>query len=417
MSALLVIGGAVVVLVVGLLLGRYYVPDTRALRRAAKEGGLYIRGLNHVLAHDNDAAIQELTKAAEHTTRTVDTYFALGVLFRERGEYDRAVRVHQSILVRADANRAMRLRALFQLGLDFESAGFRRRAQKAFEDVLDKDPRHRGAAEKLLFFCEAGGDWTRAHKALARLQKITKEKAPQHEAHLLTEMGLAALEAEDLGAARKLLKQALSRDPESVHALHGFALYQRRSGKVRAAGETWLTALHIAPDLASFLFPHVEEAYFEEEALDALGNRLDALVDKNPDNVHLRLVQARFLGKRSPELAIGVLQTVIEDAPSLLPARRLVGRLVLAEGDEAAIRREFEALLQILDRLGRDYRCARCGHTDNDLFWRCPRCHAWDSVRVAWGRRAGEAAISEPTARPAIPGGPEERRAQPRKSA
>jgi lipopolysaccharide biosynthesis regulator YciM len=171
-----------------------------------------------------------------------------------------------------------------------------------------------------------------------------------------------------------------------------------------------------APDLASFFFPYVEEAFFEEEATDELGAELDELVEANPDNVHLRLVHARFLGKRSPELALGLIRAVLDDAPSLLPARRLAGRLVLGSDDTAAIRNEYEALLATLDRIEKSYRCARCGHTDRELFWRCPRCHAWDSVRVAWGRRAGEVPADSESARPAIPGGPSDRRAVARRT-
>jgi lipopolysaccharide biosynthesis regulator YciM len=413
MSIVLMVTVGAALLVAGLLLGRYYVPDNRPLKRAAREGALYIRGLNHVLSHDHDKAIEELTRAVSENTGTVDTYFALGVLFRERGEHERAVRVHQSILVRAGVSRDLRLQAHFQLGLDFESAGFHRRARKAFEEVLERSPRHRPAAEKLLSVYEAAGEWERAQKALLRLVKITGAKQPQHLSHILAEMALDALQAGDLSAARKLARRSLSAHRDGVHPLHVSALIQRQAGKVGQAAEIWLRAVTLAPDLAGFFFPYVEEAFFELEDLDQLGGHLDDLVDAYPDNLQLRLVQARFLGKRSPELAAGILRTVLEDAPSLLPARRLAGKLALQRGDAEDIKAEYQALLAALERIERSYRCARCGHTSRELFWRCPHCHAWDSVRVAWGRREGEGTGSaEPQAQaPAIPGGPVERRA------
>ncbi|MFH2009611.1 MAG: tetratricopeptide repeat protein [bacterium] len=410
MSVLVIVSAGAVVLVVGLLLGRYYVPDNRPLKRAAKEGALYIRGLNHVLSHDNDAAIAELTRAVSENTSTVDTYFALGVLFRERGEYERAVRVHQSILVRTGITRELRIQAHFQLGLDFESAGYHRRARKAFEEVLEKSPKYRQAAEKLLALYEAGGEWERAHKALLRVTKITKQRDSRHLSHVLAEMALDAMEVSNASAAKKLVNKALAANKEGVHPLHVSAVILRETGKVRAAGDTWLRAMSIAPDLSGFFFPFLEEAFFEEESLDALGSKLDELGRVHPDNLNLRLVQARFLGKRSPELAAGIIRNVLEDAPSLLPARRLAGRLVLAAGDADAIRAEYEALLSTLESIERSYRCARCGHTSRELFWRCPKCHAWDSVRVAWGRREGEGSERVRSVGAAIPGGPAERR-------
>lgn len=413
MSIVLIVTAGAAVLVVGLLLGRYYVPDTRPLKRAAKEGALYIRGLNHVLSHDNDKAIEELTRAVSQNTSTVDTYFALGVLFRERGEYERAVRTHQSILVRAGVSRDLRVQAHFQLGLDFESAGFHRRARKAFEEVLERSPKHHHAADKLLSLYEAAGEWERAQKALLRVVKISKTSEPLRLSHILAEMALDALEEGHLSDARKLVARSLKANREGVHPLHVSGLVQRQAGKVKNAADTWLRAVTIAPDLAGFFFPHIEEAFFELEGLDLLGRHLDDLVDAYPDNLQLRLVQARFLGKRSPELATSILRTVLEDAPSLLPARRLAGKLALQKGDAETIRAEYEALLATLERIERAYRCARCGHTSRDLFWRCPNCHTWDSVRVAWGRREGEGLDTQPgqPARSAIPGGPAERRA------
>lgn len=417
MTILLIAGAAAGMLIVGVLLGRYYVPDTRPLKRAAKEGAMYIRGLNHVLARNNDAAIAELTRAVSENTGTIDTYFALGILFRERGEHERAVRVHQSILVRADVNRRMRVEARFQLGLDFEAAGFRRRARRAFEEVLEKAPKHIAGAEKLLALHEAEGQWDRAFVALRRVSKIAKKRDEVRESHLLAEMGLASLAAGDLATARKQLRKARKAHPEGVHPRYAHAMYLRKAGKTRAAADLWMECLQVAPDLVAFFFPHMEEAHFELQSLDELANRLDGLIAKLPDNVQLRLSQARFVGKRDPALSLGLLRGVLADAPSLLPARRLMGRLMLAGDDPGALRAEYEELLETLDRIERSYRCARCGHTDREFFWRCPRCHAWDSVRVAWGRRTGEGQPAELALRPGIPGGPEDRRQAPRRSA
>lgn len=316
MSILLIVAVSLGLLVAGVLLGRYYIPDTRPLKRAAKEGAMYIRGLNHVLAHDNDAAIDELTKAVSENTGTVDTYFALGVLFRERGEYERAVRVHQSILIRADSNRKLRLEARFQLGLDFESAGYHRRAQKAFEQVLERKPKHRPAAQKLLALYEAAEQWERAFKALRRVEKIQKSRDEVHESHLLAEMGLSALQAGQQSVARKQLRQALNVNPEGVHPRYAYGVYLQQAGKHKAAAKTWVEALESAPDLADFFFPYLEETYFELDQLDQLANRLDELLTQHPENPHLRMVQARFLGKQDPQLANTLIRGVLEDAPS-----------------------------------------------------------------------------------------------------
>jgi len=408
MSVLLVGAIALALLLGGIMLGRYYVPDSRPLRRAARQGGFYIRGLNHVLAQDREAAIAELSKAVTDHSASPETYFALGVLFRERGEVERAVRVHQSLLVRGDVDRRMRLEAFFQLGVDFEVAGFRRRARRAFEQVLDKDPKHGPAVRKLLALYEQEGSWEQAHKALVRLRKVEGKDESAHEAHLLTEMGLAALGQGDVAGARRLVSRAKALVPDSVHALYAEGQVQGERNRWEQAIEAFLAALHRAPDLAEFFFPLLEDAYYRLGELHRLSGELDRLIGLHPGNLHLRMVQARFLGKRDPALALPLIRGVLEDAPSLLPARRILGRIVIAAGDPEAAVKEYRALLDALERVERSYRCARCGHASVELFWRCPRCHAWDSVRVAWGRRSGEGDDTAEGA--AIPGGAVERR-------
>lgn len=415
MSVLLVAAVALALLLGGILLGRYYVPDTRPLRRAARQGSFYIRGLNHVLAQDHEAAIAELSKAVSDHTASPETYFALGVLFRERGEMDRAVRVHQSLLLRGDVDRHMRLEAYYQLGVDFEAAGFHRRARRAFEQVLDKDPKHAPSVRKLLSLYESEGRWQQAHKALRRLEKVEKVSAPEHGAHLLAEMGLAALSQGDAAAARKHVRRARGLAPDSVHALYAEGRVLGEAGRWQPAIDAFVAALHRAPDLAEFFFPLLEDAHYRLGELHKLGGVLDGLIDQHAKNLHLRMVQARFLGKQDPALALPLIRGVLEDAPSLLPARRILGRMVIAAGDPEAAVQEYRALLDTLERVERSYRCARCGHTAQALFWQCPRCHAWDSVRVAWGRRSGEDGVASAGRDPAIPGGSADRRLSPRR--
>src|SRR5690349_6882790 len=117
MSALAVAVVGLAALIGGVLIGRYYVPDNRAIKRAARHGRAYARGLTALLSKDVDRCIEELTRVVEENVTDVEPYFALGALFRSRGEHERAIRVHQSIAVRADATSAMKSRAKYELGL------------------------------------------------------------------------------------------------------------------------------------------------------------------------------------------------------------------------------------------------------------------------------------------------------------
>jgi lipopolysaccharide biosynthesis regulator YciM len=394
MNLLLLIGVCVLLLVVGTLLGRYYAPDRRPLERAAEEGRAYVRSLVELLEGDPDGAIAEIVAALKRNTKTVEAYFALGTLFRNRGEHERAVRVHQTLLVRRDVDKKTKLRVHHQLALDFKAAGFPRRAVKALELVVTQDKKNVDALKELAALYEETGEWERAAGAHRRLGKLTKQSTSALQAHLLTQLAEELVERDELAAARKQLKRAVSASPESVHTLHVLANYQQERGDLAAAAKVWEKCLRLAPNLAAFFVPRLEVVLFELGKLDRLDRLFEELLAASPGHLHLRLAHARFDARRNPERALSALQGILDDAPGLLPARREAARLVLARGDPAQIRQAFEELLALLQRADRGYRCAACGYTAEELFWRCPGCAAWGSVGVAWGRRTGETARS-----------------------
>src|SRR6186997_1957011 len=145
-------GAALVLLLVGLgalaagvLIGRYYVPDDRQLRRTARHSKAYMRALAHLIARDHDTVVKELRNVVEENVDDVEPYFALGAMFRSRGEHERAIRVHQALALRERDRHKLRTRAMFELGLDFRAAGMPRRATRAMEEVLDREPEHETA--------------------------------------------------------------------------------------------------------------------------------------------------------------------------------------------------------------------------------------------------------------------------------
>jgi len=399
MNLMVILAVCLVLLIVGTLLGRYYAPDRRPLQRAAEEGRSYARSLVEILEGDPDGAIDEIVGALKRNAKTVEAYFALGTLFRNRGEHERAVRVHQALLVRRDVDRQTRMRVHQQLALDFEAAGFPRRAVKALEWIVAKDRKRAEAFRELARLYEETGQWERAAAAHRRLSRLTKTDSGALQAHLLAQRAAELLESGDLPAARKQLKRAMSTDRDSVHALHVLARYQQERGEMGAAAKVWERCLRLRPELAGFFVPRLETALFEQGKLDQLERLLEELLRDHRrgtgaggPGLHLRLAHARFDARRNPTRALAALRELCADAPGLVPARREAARLVLDQGEPDQIRAELEGLLELLRRADRGYRCGACGNTEGDLFWRCGACGAWGSVGVAWGRRAGEGA-------------------------
>src|SRR6187401_2126993 len=110
---------------------RHLVRDSRALPNS------YFKGLSFLLNGQPDKAIEAFSEVVKVDPETVQLDFALGSLFRRRGEYDRAIRMHQHRLERADLDAEQRAAALFELGQDYLKAGILDRAEEVFQRLND----------------------------------------------------------------------------------------------------------------------------------------------------------------------------------------------------------------------------------------------------------------------------------------
>lgn len=210
-------GAAIVLLLVGLaalaagvLIGRYYVPDDRQLRRTARHGRAFMRALSHLIARDHDTVVRELRAVVEENIDDVEPYFALGAMFRSRGEHERAIRVHQALAMREREKKKLRTRAMYELGMDFRAAGMPRRATRAMEEVLIEEPSHEGALRSLAALYEEQARFAEAAELWERLGKRRGEDLTEREHHLYVAAAQAALGRGEPDAAKQLLKHAQS---------------------------------------------------------------------------------------------------------------------------------------------------------------------------------------------------------------
>ena len=109
---------------------RQVVHESRALPRS------YFQGLNFLLNEQPDKAIDSFLEVAKVDSQTVELHFALGNLFRRRGETERAIRMHQNLVDLPDLDERVRLQALLELGQDYLKSGLLDRAEEIFNKML-----------------------------------------------------------------------------------------------------------------------------------------------------------------------------------------------------------------------------------------------------------------------------------------
>jgi len=381
---LLLAVAALVCLVVGYLLGASF--STRGLRlerpgrRTPEEKVVFLKGISSLLANDTDQAIKELTRAVELDSETVETYIALGHLFRTKGQFDRAVGIRQSIIARTNLPRQVKVQALFDLGVDYRKGGFLSRALEAFEQVIEEDPNHLAALTEMEQVLEELKEWDRALEAQRRIGKLTGHPKPEVMAHLKVARGKQLAQEGKPAEAKAAFKKALSWDAGSVDALLALGDLHQSQGEIKKALATWRKIAKVAPALCFLALDRVtgrewgakEAALIDEFILGSAAESRDP---------RAYLIAAQHQAARGQEeRTVATLGQALELAPCCLPAHQSLGQIHLDQGRVDDILKSYKQLLECLPGLDREFQCGQCGFKSAELFWKCPSCRRWGSI-------------------------------------
>ena len=324
-------------------------------------------GINYLLSDAPDAALKSFIEAARMHGDAVEIYMALGEMFRARGEYMRAVRIHQNLLARPDLNEEQRFAAAWALAVDFHRGGFLDRALRQYARVLEMRPDHLPALRASLRIREDAGEWDEALALLARIERLEDTPQALHRAYLLAQKAHDAQAAGDHEHARQLAEDALAEDAGCglAHLVRmRLALADGDSEALVRALEDWAAQ---APDT---LAAGLAEAVQAEEAMrarvrDWLGARVRA------KKAHEDWVLAWLEGEERKQAeadrrAWGFTPKTLHGWLRLLAATR--------EGEDGDFARTWREGAP-------DWRCAACGVELREIRWRCPQCHAWGTMR------------------------------------
>jgi lipopolysaccharide biosynthesis regulator YciM len=349
-------------------------------RSGEAEGGprAYFRGLNYLLNEQPDKAIDAFIEVVKLDPETIDLHFALGNLFRRRGEVDRAVRIHTHLLNRADLPSRSRAEALAELGHDYLKGGLLDRAEDTFTRLLE-EPRHRvDALRSLLRIYAMEREWGKAIDTARRLEREAGESGHAQLAHFHCEAAEQGLAQKDGEAAQRHLEQALRINRKSVRAtiLSGDVAAGR--GDAAAAISHWKQVEEINPEYLPLVAARLADA------MNAAGQRVEALnflrrsLLDHPSIDLLDITHARVMAWESPAAAEALLRAELLRHPSLLGFERLLAaRSAAAAGDVQL--EQLRALIQAQTRKLARYRCSKCGFRAREFHWQCPGCGNWDS--------------------------------------
>jgi lipopolysaccharide biosynthesis regulator YciM len=319
-----------------------------------------------------DRALDMFLKLMDANADTIETHFALGSLYRRRGEVERAIRIHQNLLARDALAPEHREQALLALAQDHLRAGLLDRAEGLFLKVSEV-PRLRGSAlDALRGVYERQHDWQQALGAYRQLARIGAAPAPTVAAHYLCELATLAIERGDSAGARQLLRDARAEAAPFPRAALLRAQIAEREADFTLAVRLLRQALAELPQLLQDELPHLLRLV-EPRARDGLLGELVAQAEAHGFDGLKRLVFAAIaaqLADAAP-LRATIVKVFSEDA-----ALQSVWQAGAAPFERVA--REIGALLAQAEK----YRCNECGFSGRSFYWHCPACHCWDGFEA-----------------------------------
>ena len=342
----------------------------------------YFKGLNHLLNDEQDKALDIFVKLVETDWETIDTHFALGKIFRKNGEIDKAIKVHQGLIARPSLPDRLRNRVLLELGYDYLGAGWFDRAEGLFKEVLIHDPGSEKALQNLILIYQQEKDWHKAIDAAESLFSENPAKVGPMISQYYCELAEIAHTRGDVSQVEHFANQALRYDTASVRASIILADMAMTAGDYKRAK---LLLQRIEKQDAEFMpivMDKLVECHHLQDETEDLLEYLDQL-NKRHTNLPLLESHAKVIERyKGQDAAISYVMDKLEKSPSLGAMNQLLSyKKTESDKDVYTMMLGLKTAVNVMNQEQASYQCKHCGFKSNTLYWLCPGCHSWGSVK------------------------------------
>ena len=284
---------------------RQVVHESRALPRS------YFQGLNFLLNEQPDKAIDSFLEVAKVDSQTVELHFALGNLFRRRGETERAIRMHQNLIDRPDLNEGVRLHALSELGQDFLKAGLLDRAEEIFNKLVGTSFEDE-AKRNLLEIYQVEKEW---QKAIDLARELPDVATQQQVAEFYCELAAGEIMRSRPDGARTHLESAMQQNRKCVRGslLQGDLLLQE--GNQAGAIEAWQRIEQQDPAYLALVAQRLLETYRKLNRRDEGVALLRGYLEHYPSLDLLDIVYQQVLESEGNETAYRLVRDELAAQP------------------------------------------------------------------------------------------------------
>jgi len=342
----------------------------------------YFKGLNHLLNDEQDKALDIFVKLVETDWETIETHFALGKIYRKNGEIDKAIKIHQGLIARPSLPERYRNRVLLELGYDYLGAGWFDRAEGLFKEVLIHDPKSEKALQNLILIYQQEKDWHKAIDAAESLYRASPTKVGPMISQYYCELADIATAKGDLSLVDHYANQALRYDGASVRASIILADMAMTAGDYKKAKVLLQQIEKQDADFLPMVMDKMVECHHLQDETEGLLEYLDQL-DKRQTSVPLLESHAKVIERyKGQDAAIGYVMDKLEKNPSLGAMNQLLSyKKTQNDKDVYTMMLGLKTAVNVMKREQAAYQCRQCGFKSNTLYWLCPSCHNWASVK------------------------------------
>ena len=353
---------------------------------------IFLNATQYLIDGNKDLAIKEFLNAVDLNRETIDTYFALGGLFRSNGEIEKAISIHRSLIARESISESTRLLALKELALDFDKGGFIDKAVETYKDVLKINRDQHDVILALCRIFEDTEDWDQAYNYRIMLSKVGQENQSETISHILVQKAKALFDKGQFKACAEELEDAFRFAPSVSAKILRLRLYLVL-GNMENANSILLELLKEHPMYATFIFVSLDQFNPKLPQKDEYKERLNQL-------------KTYFLGLKdvdlmsSPSVVLSKIR-LLKDLQRTTDAFSLLDDWMKNHGQSDVLKVEY---IKILIEVGKVYEalahtktllnnlhnsltrhyCSQCGYNSDEIFWRCPQCHNWETIQFRW---------------------------------
>ena len=339
----------------------------------------YFKGLNFLIREQHDKAIEAFIEATEANTESLELHFALGSLFRRRGEIERAIHLHQNLLERPQLSEVQKSAIMAELAQDFLKAGLFDRAESLFRTLCAAPSYQMSSLRSLLDIQIRERNWPHAIETAKELEQLSNVSFRKEIAQFHCEQAAKALQSEDIALAKSELETALKTNKHCIRATIMQGEIEFAAGNVADAIALWPRIEKQRPQYLGLIAARLLAGYRalgrEEEGLRQLNTWLEQY--KLPGL--LNVVFETTLQKQGATAAARLARTELVKKPSLNILDRLLQARALEQGDN---HQDVELMEQTVHHFlgnSRSYCCEQCGFKAKRYYWQCPGCNGWET--------------------------------------